>query len=270
MAVLSGEEIKKRVEDIFESGYDENCVDVASYNLRVNDVNMIINGKLYNEQNPYEYKDGFIRLPAKKISVISTIERLKLSKNLCARVGITFSFSRKGLIPLFGPQVDPGYNDNFYAVVYNTSSEDILLNKGDKILKMEILEVKGNVETKPSYFKPHEDYSLLRLTKDETIGRSTLNAQINDLKKEIDSIKGKVEEVSSGYRNIVWFGIFLISASIFGVILSFLLSSVNYSGIDNLIGRDFLLIIYSVIALFIIGWALTVYMVIMNLKEKKG
>jgi len=266
MGVLSGEMIKRRRDDIFESGYDEDCVDVAAYNLRIDDKKMVINGKLYNDDNPYDYRanEGFIKLPAKKISIVRTVEKLKLAPNLCARVGITFSYSRKGLIPLFGPQVDPRYNDHFYGVVYNSSNKDILLKKGDKLFKMEISTVEGEVNV-GFPFKSLDFEELKSLTEEETIGKEKLEYEIEILKKDISNIKNRMDEVSAGYRNIVWFGIFLISASIFGVILSFLLSSINYANIANLMNKNLLsLAIFVVIALFIVGWILILVMIIRN------
>lgn len=273
MGVLSGEEIKRRANDIFASGYDKTCVDVAAYNLRVNDKEIVIDGNVYNDDNPYNYQlnEGFIKLPAKKVSIISTIEKLKMPKDLCAIVGITFSFSRKGLISLFGPQVDPGYHGPFYAVVYNTSDKDVYLKKGDQLFKMIVMRVEGSIKTKSHYsgsiFRNLSE-ELKELTKDETIGKSILENRIDSLSKKIGGVDEKVEEVASGYRNIVWFGIFLVSASIFGVVLSFLLA--NYTTITSLKGGDWFSIVISVImALFIGGWIMTVIAVIKNMMERK-
>jgi deoxycytidine triphosphate deaminase len=129
MGVLGAEGIKRRLEEIFEAGtYNENCIDIASYNLRLDDEELIIDGNKYHKDNkyPYDRMGGVIILPARKISVISTIETLKLSDDLCGNCGITFSLSRKGRVALFGPQIDPGYNDKFYAVIYK-SLQSLLL-----------------------------------------------------------------------------------------------------------------------------------------------
>ena len=283
MGVLSGEKIKKRAKDIFETGYKEECVDIAYYNLRINDKNMIIDGKIYDENNPYDYKanDGIIRLPAKKISVISTIEKFKMSRDLCANIGIKFSYSRRGLIPLFGgfPRVDPCYNDYFYAAIYNSSNKDLSLKKGDKVLKMGIQTV--NTTTKINCHQSNTKFSkiakeLRELTKEETTkklkeGLDKSEKEIKDLEEKIKSTHEKIEEVSAGYRSTVWFGVFLISASIFGVILSFLLSTANYLKIANIMSMGWLsLVIFITIALFICGWVLTLITVIKNINRKEA
>ena len=283
MCVLSGNEIRRRKNDIFESGYDDKCVDNAAYNLRINDKFLIINGEFYDEERPYN--DVLIKLPAKKVSVISTIEKLKLSEKLCARVGITFKFSRKGLIPLFGPQIDPGYNGHFYAVVYNTNNKHVPIQKGDKILKMEIYTLEENEEedkvkegTKGKKdaniyetqfpFDSREIDELMEITKEETIGKEKLEENIRILENKIENINSKVEEATSGYKSVVWFGILLISTTIFGVILSLLLSFANYAKFANLIDNYwFFGILFLIVILFIVGWILTLDAIIKNIKR---
>lgn len=265
MSVLGSNEIERRASEIFESGYEEAYVDTAAYNLRLNDRNLIINGVKYDINNPYPYKenDGYIKLPPRKISVLSTVEKLNLPGNLCARVGITFSWSRKGLIPLFGPQVDPGYNDFFYAVVYNASNKEMRLEKEEKLLKMELhTVVEGSVASHPSY-------GGLRDIDPEMTAKDS--GEVDKLTKNVDDLrKGmtRLEEAASGYRYLVWFGVFLVAASIFGAILSFLLTSANYIDLVSLMGWQWPpSIIAIVVMLFIIGWIATVIVVIKGMRK---
>jgi deoxycytidine triphosphate deaminase len=285
MGVLSKEEIKKRKDEIFESGFEEKCLDIAAYNLRLNDHNMMIGGKKYDTNNPYDYREneGFIKLPSRKISMLSTQEKLKLPNDLCARVGITFSWSMKGLIPLFGPQVDPCFNDYFYAIVYNLTGEDIKLNKGDSILKMEFLTIEGDINIPPfphGFPKIESEMTekdsvgdLLHEAKkiNEKIDKLTTDVQINNAKMttDIQTNNAKIELVESGYQNLVLFGIFLISASIFGVVLSFLLSCANYENLSELMGGGWLpLAVIILILVFVVGSILMVKAAIKGMKKK--
>jgi len=269
MSVLGRKKIQRRASEIFESGYEEVCVDAAAYNLRLNDRNLTINGVKYDINNPYDYKenDGYIKLPPRKISVLSTVEKLSLPETLCARVGITFSWSRKGLIPLFGPQVDPGYNDFFYAVIYNASNKEMRLEKEEKLFKMELHTVEeAEVVSQPSYGGLREiDPDM---TREDSVGNlisavGELETNIKDVRKDVKSNETKVNAIEGGYRNIVWFGVFLVAASIFGVVLSFLLSNTDIVSFASLAGWDwFPLAVMVVIALFIIGWISAVVVVI--------
>ena len=52
MGLLGKEIIKERIKDIFEEGsYHEENISYASYDLRLDDEEIVINGKLYNRKN---------------------------------------------------------------------------------------------------------------------------------------------------------------------------------------------------------------------------
>jgi deoxycytidine triphosphate deaminase len=233
IGILSGKEIEKRKNEIFESGFEPDCLGKASYNLRLNDTNMIINGDKFDENDTkhlYEetedYK-GDIVLPPRQISALSSIEKLNLSNNLCARVGIKFPYAKKGIIPLFGPQVDPGSNAYFYAVVYNCTEKPINLSKGEKLFKMEVHTIEGGVDTScPSDVgKGISDIDKTITASDVVIDligeQAKINEAIEQLTKDIKETKTKVDEVESGYKLVTLFAIFLIAATILGVILTF-------------------------------------------------
>jgi|GEM_PF-3045311 len=281
MGVLGRNEIKRRAQEIFESGYNEKCVDKAAYNLRLNARNMIIEGNRYNDTNPYDYQKhgGSILLPPRKISVLSTIEKLNVPSNLCVRVGITFSKSRSGLIPLFGPQVDPGYNDYFIAVVYNASNNDIKVANEECLFKAEFHTIKegtldnvekSNAQTVWSIIDEAMTYQdstqgsindiKNEMTKITTMIEQTTK-QIQDLQQANSKNTGTIEGIESGYKNVVLFGVFLLSASIFGVVLTFLISGTNMLNQTNqaILGSWtwFPKTIVAMIAIFIIGWVVT-------------
>jgi len=230
MTVLGGKEIERRIKEIFEEGtYSQSSIDSAAYNLRLDDEELVISGQTYHRDNKYPYaaSQGRIILPARKISIISTIEKFTMPQDLVGRCGLTFTWTKEGLVPLFGPQIDPGYRGKFYAVVYNISSKEIALAKGEPILKMELHEVENVIVSTP------RQYSIFDLpagiTAEEFI--SDLGKKIDALEKENKDIKqtliqekAKLEEALTGYRYLTTFGLFLIAASILGIVLTSLLS----------------------------------------------
>jgi len=280
MGILGAGIIKERIKDIFEEGtYNENCISFASYDLRLDDEEIVVNGEYHQKDNryPYDKTGGVIVLPARQISIISSIEKLKLADNLCLRVGITFSLSRRGLISLFGPQVDPSYDGKFYAVVYNVSPADIELRKGEKILKMEIHSVEGetvkvdglSLENPPVFERlPNELLKYKDVTKEDLT--ADLSEEIERMKKNWDKLNkdfgensARIEEVSGGYRSITFFGVFLVAASIFGVIFNILLSAASDTNLAGLFGGQLSLAVFmAVIIVFVGGWIATVIMVI--------
>src|SRR5579864_4425016 len=150
MTILTRAKIIHRQSDskhpIFSSGYSEAGLDLASYNMAISQTDLAIEGKHYNGNQRYPLQDGAIVLPPYRISVLTTDEVLDMPNDLCGRVGIRFSFSKEGLIPLFGPQIDPCYQGPFRAIVYNLSSEPIEIGRGDRPLKLELTCLEESVE----------------------------------------------------------------------------------------------------------------------------
>lgn len=282
MGILSGDKIKQRVDEdeIIElKTFNKDCLDPAAYSMRLDDKYILIDGVKYDDKNPYAYdkNDGFIILPSRKISVLSTIEKLNLSDDLCAKVGIAFTWSKKGLIPLFGPQVDPGTKDYFYAVVYNASNEDVKLKHGDRLFKIEFNTIDGDANTKTqlsTYKSPGIGNIDSDITKEDSVGDlknniMSIEQHLERLIKDVKKNNIRVEEVTSGYKTIVWFGVFLISASVFGVVLTIMLSfEKSPHFIDFVNNRELSIIIIFVIVLFLTGWILTVYAVIRNISNR--
>lgn len=219
MAVLGRKEIEKRIDELFEKGTsDPEMIGLASYDLRLGEMAVIEGEKIKTED------DCIIKLPKNKLSVISTKEIFNFPENICGRVGITLSSSRKGLIPLFGPQIDPFYEGPFFGLVFNMSDNDISLTVGKKQFKIEFSEV--NVNSVPEYkegckLDPFEDIELWH-TKDNFFGdleRELIKNSDEIAKKEEDlkELAAKINSVADGYHTVTMFGIFLIATTILGI-----------------------------------------------------
>jgi deoxycytidine triphosphate deaminase len=262
MTSLGGEDIKKNSKNIFESGYLESCVEAASYSLRVSGTDLIINGKLYNAKNPYP--DSVIELPPRKISVLYSEEKLKMANNIYAKAGITFSLKRLGLIDLFGPQIDPNFNGQFIAIVYNLTSKPIRLREGQPLFKMEFYSVQNPLKISPSS-STFKQTDLLDLTTTDSIEDIWKNIWKS---KEFLEIQAKVDEVASGYRNVTLFGIFLISVTIFGVVFTILLQ--NFDRLTILLNQELIEFAFTaIIILFLISWVAILFVLLNDSKRRE-
>lgn len=232
MATLGSGEIKKQVSKLFKEGtYNEKMIGQASYDLRL--------GKKYIKNGYTKVgQDGEnIKLPSRKLSLLTTMEEFHLPKNICARAGITFSRSKSGLIPLFGPQIDPGFEGPFCGLVYNMSDEEVDLEIGKKIFKLEF-----------------DDSLLKRLTKVDFL--STIVDDISNNKKDIDKLNNEISEVkaglysvTSGYHNITFFGIFLIATTILSVSAATILTMIfseSFPEIDKTVAAVLIIVFLSV------------------------
>jgi deoxycytidine triphosphate deaminase len=229
MTVLGAEKIKQKIDTLFETGtYNEDNIGSASYDLRLGEDEFLIDGKVIDE------KVRYIDLPPRKLSQLSTMEILKLPKDICATVGITFSVSQLGLIPSFGPEVDPGYEGRFYGVVYNLTSKPIRLEVGKKLFKIYFMEVQG--ESVKINHKPLEisrldkiPITILEHTKDDSVGEVIQNIEnirlnIKKIESKISVLRGRINSVEGGYKQVTYFGIFLIAATILGISASVVLT----------------------------------------------
>ena len=102
------------------------------------------------------------------------------------------------------------------------------------------------------------------LTKEDFVG--DLLKRIEKLEKKYEGLdielkenRAKVEEVSSGYKSVTYFGVFLVAASIFGVILVILLSAASYADLTSLLAKQLpLMILIIVITVFLIILTVTI------------
>jgi deoxycytidine triphosphate deaminase len=246
LAVLSKDRIQKRLGDVFEAGtFDESGIDRAAYNLHLDDQEIIVDGNLYyHDENPYRTSEhhGRIILPARKITIVTSIERFHMPADLVARGGVSLRLANKGLIGLFGPQIDPGYSGPFIAVVWNSGPDDLELNKGDHIVKLEFHTLES-----PSTEKPRPPKSIKEMDR-----RITEKSLLEDIDRRFRSVQDQVDKLNSGenenrlklseieksYQTIVLFGVFLVASAVIGVVLGELSSQI--SSLSGLVDKSVL------------------------------
>ncbi len=236
MTVLSSHDIHLRRNHIFQSGYSLECLDRAAYNMRVGLKYMIIDGIEYREDtNPYPLHDtnGFIVLPPRKMVLLVTEEIFHLPLDLCAIVGISFSWEIKGLRPRFGPQVDPGYRGHFYAFVENESSQEIKVRPGTPIFKTVFITLSSPHDGQ--YFEydiEGKKEEIIYLTSLDLVGDVnykllSVENTVTNIQLEVQHTQVRIEEVTSGYKMVTIFGVFLVSTTLIAAFLSFIISSTS-------------------------------------------
>jgi deoxycytidine triphosphate deaminase len=258
MAVLSREDIKDRLQDgeILDpnsvGGDIDNHIESASVMLTINRNRNIISNTIYaddignsgihNDGDDFdvvdhpvpEYSDEF-RIPSRELAILTTREKIDMPPDLVGRVGIRLSASKYGLIPLFGPQVDPGFEGRFYAIIYNASDQDFILDRGEfnlngtegGILKLEVQELTTPVANKylEDNKRQNNNDPLLEFlhvdtqTPDLSDLREDLENRIDKFEKGLNKNKAAVTEVKKGYSQIILFGVFLLATATFGAVL---------------------------------------------------
>lgn len=97
----------------------------ASYDLRLADK--------YWCQGKYitlDDKNELVVIPAYSFVLVQSKEEACLPRFLAGNFDLTVSMFFDGLILSNGPQVDPGYRGSLFCMLYNTSDNEIALNRG--------------------------------------------------------------------------------------------------------------------------------------------
>lgn len=262
LTVLGSEVILSRCQngEIIRSGFDAEQVEPAAYELRLAGTDSKIGDDIYTEED-FEGKagssipNGIVELPPRKISVISSKEVLDIPENLCARVGIRLRFAKEGLIPLFGPQIDPGYVGRFFGIVYNASGEHVKIHESKGVFKMELQETRDSSERQDGSIDGIVDlggHEIEHGVTDLNDLTSKFDTELDRMDAEVKSLRGKITEIEKGYLQVVLFGVFLLATTVFGVVLMFTLSSIQNNSFTA--GPNFPT---ALIALFLVGWAVT-------------
>lgn len=189
IGVLSSREIKRYVNNFrLICPFDEkNNLKGASYYLSLGD-EYAVGGK--KKRLSDESTNNHLTIPAFEVAIIKTKEIINMPRFLIGRWNIRVTQGYKGLLWVGGPQVDPGWVGHLFCPVYNLSSEEVTLRKGEKLATIDFV--------RTTTFEKDKEKEYIKFNRDEakkTIsdynwqlrsGLFTLGIQrINDLDKRV-------------------------------------------------------------------------------------
>ena len=237
--VLGREQIAARLDDIFmPDTWDTASVAESVYELRVAADFMIVGGERYYAGDRVQVP--FVHIKPGERALLSTVEAFQMPYDLAGRLGIKFKFTRRGLVPMFGATVDPWYgrrgdttpyqNARLYLVVCNLGHESIPIPIGERVFTLELHTVVGG--TRPSggdiqprvyqreviserFFSPEESDSarpgfIQKVDEDLKLASDKTDKNVAELNK----LRIEVGGINEGFRNIVFFGVFLIASAL--------------------------------------------------------
>lgn len=117
-------------------------IEPASIDLTVGDQAFVASG---NEVIKLS-QGKLLVLPAGEMALVITKEELKLSPRIVGHFGLRSFFTRKGLVLLAGPQIDPTFEGNLHVVLCNLSPTEISLSYGEPFCSAEFHELSESVE----------------------------------------------------------------------------------------------------------------------------
>lgn len=253
--LLSGKRLLRALRDerIFLKGtWDENRIKGAGYELTLADDWGAAHERPGSAVVVSATPDGPNRIPTFILdpgdtAIVASRERFCLDFDLTASIGPKFRWAAKGLQVLHGSTAHPGYgrtlktsgwmkkaDERLYMVVVNIGPERITLNAGDPLVYVQFAQVERLVPDEPIKNIGFEDLSRRFLQADgqgmsyyrtlndlrvavQTIEDRTQEAQAAT-RARISTLEALVHKTSSSVELVVVFGVFLISATIFGVV----------------------------------------------------
>ena len=265
MCVLTGKDIESRADSIFSNGsWHKNCFEEASYDLRVaTDTYIRVGGVMYSpDVNPYEEPVVVIR-PG-ELAMLPTVESFDMPEDLVGSIKIKFSHSRKGLIPLFGPKVDPYFgreheDERLFLWVSNLGAAPIKIRKGERVFNVQFHTLQGE----PPDFEKKEAIGPQVAAEAYDLGPEPYLGLVTEMRERVtDDLNDRLNRVEHGTSRVVQFGIFLIASALLAGALATLFSVASQIRSDqNALVSNLLNSQITVYVILFVAAALAVYMV---------
>jgi len=203
--ILTNGEIEEAIKkgEITISDFEDKGLQPATYDLRVGPQGFTTTEKRIVRID----QRGIFTLKPGDFGVLTTFEIVTLSRNIVARFGLKSRFSRMGLVPAVGPQIDPGFTGRLFVGLINLSPKDVVLTYQEPFCSVEFHRLaipatkdydgpyQGQVELSGKDIEPliHEGLAFSELfTELSALSKNVaeLTASVNSLKWSIPIIVG--------------------------------------------------------------------------------
>lgn len=115
------------------SNFADSCLQPASYDTRLGEE--AITSSTREKINPKN--KGLLTIPAGDFALVTTHERFEVSANVAGHIGLRSHYSKKGLVLLSGPQIDPGFSGVLVVGLSNLSPRDLTIPYKERFCTIE-------------------------------------------------------------------------------------------------------------------------------------
>ena len=113
--------------------FDERCLQPASYDMRLGED--AITSSRREKFNPAD--KGLLTIPPGDFALVTTHEKVSLTPKMAGHIGLRSLYSKKGLVMLSGPQIDPGFKGVLVIGLSNLSPRDVVIPYKDAFCTVE-------------------------------------------------------------------------------------------------------------------------------------
>jgi deoxycytidine triphosphate deaminase len=177
-------------------------------------------------------------------ALISTVERFSFALDVAATMGPKFSFASQGLLMLSGHNIHPGYGRAFdpqtgdwlpepdvrlHFVAANIGPDNIVMRRGESIAHLQFYTVDPMVECHDIQDQNFDQLRHSLFDRGPIYFRTVqdLRAELNETKKRVERIEREEEAHDTAINRmtdvtslIIVFGVFLVSATLLGFVLT--------------------------------------------------
>ena len=140
---------------------------------------------------------GTVKIKPNDIFLYQTLEKVNIPNNIAGHLSLKMGYTARGLLMSNQTQVDPGYNNYLFGMLYNLSDSDIELKYEDSIVTLELYQTKNATTT--TYSGNMEKISFEGFCK-KRIGSSlakmsaSIDSQVNEITELSDNVKASTEK----------------------------------------------------------------------------
>ncbi|MGH9433594.1 MAG: dCTP deaminase domain-containing protein, partial [Terriglobia bacterium] len=192
--VLLSDEIEHYVQQFrMIDPFDRKNLKPAAYELTVGD-QYSLGGK------PCWLKEGEkITIPPFQVAIIKIAETINLPRFLIARWNIRVKWAYQGLLWVGGPQVDPGWIGPLCCPIYNLSSQEVKIPRGEPIAVMDFVTTTPFLKGKSREYENRPPKRLLF----EDYNADLQSALFTEAGQRIGAVESAVEKKIHGVESFV-------------------------------------------------------------------
>lgn len=205
--ILVDHEIKDAVatQRLTITEFDDRSVQPASYDLRIG--RLVYAPPHSDKPHDLSANGGAYRLPPYGNAVLTTLEDLKIPKNMLGHIGLKSGFTRRGMVASTGPQIDPGFEGKLFVSIFNVTAVSHVLEYKDTFLTIEF----DRLDQEPTngYSGPYQGKYTLgaevldALVRLEGLTLSQIHSQFTELKQHVaewSALAGRFDEFLTEMR----------------------------------------------------------------------